>query len=170
MLKIETVFIDKLTFDSSNARKHSENNLSAIAESLKQFGQRKPIVVTSDNVVVAGNGTLEAARFLGWPKIDVVRAPADWTADQVKAFALADNRTAELAEWNSEVLSEQLFELETSGFDISVMGFEGVAFRPDVFEPMDETENPRLDQRARQQCPNCKVSLEIVKGVLVQHD
>lgn len=169
-LKIESLPIDKLKFDPKNARKHSNINLAAIAESLKQFGQRKPIVITAENVIVAGNGTVEAARLLGLTDVDVVRVPKDWSADQVKAFALADNRTAELADWNSEVLLEQLFELETSGFDISVMGFDGVAFRPDVFEPVDETENPRLDQRARQECPNCKVSLEIVKGVLVQHD
>ena len=126
-LKIETVAVEGLSFDPSNARKHSDNNLSAIAESLKQFGQRKPIVVTADNVVVAGNGTLEAARFLGWPKIDVVRAPADWSDDQVKAFALADNRTAELAEWNPEVLSDQLLELDEAGFDVEALGFESVA-------------------------------------------
>ena len=132
-LKIETVSVEGLSFDPSNARKHSDNNLSAIAESLKQFGQRKPIVVTADNVVVAGNGTLEAARFLGWPKIDVVRAPADWSDDQVKAFALADNRSAELAEWNPEVLSAQLLELDEAGFDVEALGFDMVA---------EETETP----------------------------
>lgn len=126
-LKIESVSVEWLSFDPSNARKHSDNNLSAIAESLKQFGQRKPIVVTADNVVVAGNGTLEAARMLGWPKIDVVRAPADWSHDQVKAFALADNRSAELAEWNPEVLSAQLLELDEAGFDVEALGFDIVA-------------------------------------------
>jgi len=99
-----------------------------------------------------------------------VRVPKDWDSDQVKAFALADNRTAELAEWNDEVLLEQLFDLKVSGFDVSVMGFDDVAFEPNLFEPVDDTENPRLDQRSRQECPNCKVSLEIVKGILVQHD
>jgi ParB-like chromosome segregation protein Spo0J len=64
-LKIESVPIEKLTFDPANARKHSDENLSAIASSLKEFGQRKPIVITFDNVIVAGNGTVEAAKFLG---------------------------------------------------------------------------------------------------------
>lgn len=169
-LTVESLPVEKLQLDPSNARKHSDANLSAIAESLKQFGQRKPIVITAENVVVAGNGTFQAACGLGFTHVDVVRVPMDWSANQVKAFALADNRTGELAEWNSEILLEQLFELETSGFEVSVMGFDGVAFQPDVFEPVDEAENPRLDQRTRQECPNCKVSLEIVKGVLVQHD
>ena len=126
-MKIESVPIEKLTFDPANARKHSDANLAAIAGSLKEFGQRKPIVITFDNVIVAGNGTVEAAKFLGWSDVDVVVVPADWSADQVKAFALADNRSAELAEWNPEVLSAQLLELEQAGFDIEALGFESVA-------------------------------------------
>jgi DNA modification methylase len=123
-LKIESVPIEKLTFDPANARKHSDANLAAIAGSLKEFGQRKPIVITFDNVIVAGNGTVEAAKFLGLTDVDVVRVPKDWGADQVKAFALADNRSAELAEWNPEVLSAQLLELEQAGFDIEALGFD----------------------------------------------
>jgi site-specific DNA-methyltransferase (adenine-specific) len=88
------------------------------------FGQRKPIVVTGANVVVAGNGTLEAAKSLGWSEIDVVRIPADWSAEQVKAYALADNRTAELAEWDAKVLADQLVELDAVGWDVSEFGFE----------------------------------------------
>lgn len=123
-LKIEQVPVEKLTFDPSNARKHSDANLAAIAESLKQFGQRKPIVVNAENVIVAGNGTVEAARLLGLTDVDVVRVPKHWNADQVKAFALADNRTAELAEWNPEVLSAQLLELDEAGFDVEALGFD----------------------------------------------
>jgi DNA modification methylase len=123
-LKIESVPVEQLTFDPANARKHSDANLSAIAQSLKEFGQRKPIVVTHDNVIVAGNGTVEAARMVGLTAVDVVRVPRGWSADQVKAFALADNRSAELAEWNPEVLSAQLLELDQAGFDIEALGFE----------------------------------------------
>ena len=136
-MKIESVPIEKLTFDPQNARKHSAENLSAIASSLKEFGQRKPIVITFDNVIVAGNGTVEAAKFLGLTDVDVVRVPKDWGADQVKAFALADNRSAELAEWNPEVLSAQLLELGQAGFDIEALGFEYVA----VDEPEPEKDD-----------------------------
>jgi DNA modification methylase len=125
-LKIEQLPIDKLQFDPANARKHSDANIAAIVESLRAFGQRKPIVVTAENVIVAGNGTVEAARLLGLTDVDVVRVPKSWSADQVKAFALADNRTAELAEWNPEVLSAQLLELDEAGFDIEALGFESV--------------------------------------------
>lgn len=122
--RIEEVPVGELTFDSKNARKHSKTNLLAIAESLRQFGQRKPIVVTADNVIVAGNGTVEAALSLGWLELAVVRVPTDWTADQVKAFALADNRTAELAEWNHELLVQQIIELQEVNFDVQALGFD----------------------------------------------
>lgn len=131
-LKIESLPIDELTFDPANARMHSEANLSAIAESLRRFGQRKPVVVTADNLIVAGNGTVEAAFLIGMTDVDVVRVPPDWTVDEVKAFALADNRTAELAEWSPEVLSAQLLGLGEAGFDIQALGFGAVEVAEDA--------------------------------------
>lgn len=123
-LKIETLPVEKLVFDPNNARKHSDENLAAIANSLRQFGQRKPVVVTAENLIVAGNGTVEAAFLIGMTDVDVVRVPKDWTSDQIKAFALADNRTAELAEWDGQVLSAQLLQLYEADFDVEALGFE----------------------------------------------
>jgi hypothetical protein len=134
-LRIETVKLDTLKFDPSNARKHHGKNLEAIAGSLKLFGQRKPIIVTPDNIVVAGNGTLEAAKNLGWKEIAISRTPVGWTWDQIKAFALADNRTAELAEWDAEILKEQLLELDAVGWELQQFGF--VQLQPPL-NPMDE--------------------------------
>jgi ParB-like chromosome segregation protein Spo0J len=122
-MKIETLQIKDLTADPQNARQHDEKNLKAIQGSLNQFGQRKPIVITEAGVIVAGNGTVEAAKRLGWTKIDAVKVPGDWTPDQIKAFALADNRTAELANWDKEVLATQLLDLEEAGFEIADFGF-----------------------------------------------
>jgi DNA modification methylase len=123
-LRLESVLISSLSLDPTNARRHDSKNLASIEGSLRLFGQRKPIVVTGANVVVAGNGTLEAAKALGWTNIDVVRIPIDWTPEQVKAYALADNRTAELAEWDAKVLADQLIELDAEGWDVSEFGFE----------------------------------------------
>jgi hypothetical protein len=125
-LRIESVLISSLSFDTTNARRHDAKNLASIEGSLRLFGQRKPIVVTGANVVVAGNGTLEAAKSLGWSEISVVRIPNDWTAEQVKAYALADNRTAELAEWDAKVLADQLVELDAVGWDVSEFGFDAL--------------------------------------------
>ena len=123
-LRLESVLISSLSLDPTNARRHDSKNLASIEGSLRLFGQRKPIVVTGANVVVAGNGTLEAAKSLGWTNIDVVRIPIDWSPEQVKAYALADNRTAELAEWDAKVLADQLVELDAVGWDVSDFGFE----------------------------------------------
>jgi hypothetical protein len=137
-LRIETVQIDSLQFDPTNARKHDAKNLDAIAGSLRLFGQRKPIIVTPDNIVVAGNGTLEAAQKLGWTEIAISRTPIGWTWDQIKAYALADNRTAELAEWNAEVLKEQMLELDAVGWELQEFGF--VELQPPLGNP-DDHEN-----------------------------
>jgi site-specific DNA-methyltransferase (adenine-specific) len=123
-LQIEKVKISSLISDPSNARLHDKKNLEAIAGSLKLFGQRKPIVITEANLIVAGNGTVDAAKELGWQEIMIVRTPSEWSHEQVKAFALADNRTAELAEWNASILSDQLLELDSTGWDLADFGFE----------------------------------------------
>lgn len=155
-MNVETVAIQDLQLDPNNARKHDKKNLDAIAGSLKQFGQRKPIVITEDNIIVAGNGTVTAAKQLGWTDIKVVRVPKDWDENQVKAFALADNRTAELAEWDKDILASQIIDLQTDGWNTTHLGFgEEYAhtdFEPN-FEPTDE--NPRLDQKEPKFCPNC---------------
>src|SRR5690554_4033428 len=94
-MAIERSPIGDLTADPANVRKHSTRNLEAIKASLKRFGQQKPIVVDGNGVVIAGNGTLEAARSLGWTHIEIVRT--ELTGSEAVAFAIADNRTAELA-------------------------------------------------------------------------
>jgi ParB family transcriptional regulator, chromosome partitioning protein len=125
-MKLETLRIQDLVTDPNNARSHNEKNLDAIKGSLSRFGQRKPIVIGVDNVVVAGNGTLAAAKLLGWKEIAVVRVPEDWTAQQAEAFALADNRTAELAEWNQQVLSAQILSLSEAGIGVAEFGFDEI--------------------------------------------
>ena len=126
-MELETVAIESLILDSQNARKHSNRNLDAIKASLSKFGQRKPIVV-HNNIVIAGNGTLEAAKSLGWTEIEVSVCPSDWDTDTAKAYALADNRSAELAEWGEDVLAAQLAELDEKGWDISELGFTSKEF------------------------------------------
>ena len=139
-MNLETVTIESLKLDPNNARKHSKRNLDAIAASLNKFGQRKPIVV-HNGVVIAGNGTLEAAKSLGWKEIAVSVCPADWDADTAKAYALADNRSAELAEWDDKILSTQLLDLDDMGWNIEALGFEPLPLR-DLDE--DEDEIPEL--------------------------
>ena len=109
-MKTETLPLEALTLDPANVRRHGKRNLEAIKGSLLRFGQQKAIVVDGNGVVVAGNGTLEAARALGWKELQVVRtalAGADRTA-----FSIADNRTAELAAWDEDALAKALDSLK----------------------------------------------------------
>lgn len=106
---MESVPIATLSQDPANARKHDDKNLEAIKASLRRFGQQKPIVVDSSNVVRAGNGTLAAATALGWDSINVVQT--DLQGSEATAYAIADNRTAELAEWDESVLAASLSSL-----------------------------------------------------------
>lgn len=97
------VDINLLKYDPLNARLHPEKNLEAIKESLALFGQLKPIVARRDSgIVVAGNGTLESAKALGWTKIAATFH--DMNDAEAAAYGLADNRTAELARWDPEVV------------------------------------------------------------------
>jgi hypothetical protein len=131
-MKIERIAISKLTPDPNNARTHDQRNLDAIAGSLSEFGQRKPIVITQNNIIAAGNGTVEAAKSLGWTDIEAVRIPADWDADRIKAFALADNRSAELAQWDIGILDQQIEELRLIDFDMTAIGFDNHIQSQDV--------------------------------------
>ncbi len=104
-LKKTAMPIDSLTLDPRNARVHPERNLETIKASLVLYGQLKPIVVRKDtNVVVAGNGTLTAAKALGWTKIAVTMA--DLTETQALGYGITDNRSAELARWDLEGLAD----------------------------------------------------------------
>lgn len=105
-LKLEMVGIDTLKPDPHNARKHGGKNMESIKASLSEFGQQMPIVVGPDNIVIAGNARLEAAKSLGWKNIAVVRT--DLTGKRAAAFAIADNRTSELADWDEQQLADTL--------------------------------------------------------------
>lgn len=121
-MKIEKVLITDLINDPNNARKHDKKNLMAIKGSLVKFGQQKPIVVNHQNVVIAGNGTLVAAAELGWTEINIVRTELD--GFNATAYALADNRSSELAEWNDDVLNATLDALKSVDFDLPAIGFD----------------------------------------------
>ena len=120
-MKTETVPIDSLHLDPANVRLHPERNLATIKASLARFGQVKPIVVDANNVVRAGNGTLEAAKALGWDKIAIVRTSLK--GSEATAYAITDNRSAEQAEWDNVALAESLRSLQSEDFDLDAVGF-----------------------------------------------
>ena len=120
-MKAVSVNIDSIHIDPANLRMHPARNLDTIKASLARFGQQKPIVVDGNGICRAGNGTLEAARALGWEKIDVVKTPL--AGSEAIAYAIADNRTAELALWDDDRLGETLKALQLEDFNLDDIGF-----------------------------------------------
>jgi hypothetical protein len=120
-LKTLAIKLETVSPDPANVRRHPEDNIKSIMASLRAFGQQTPIVVDARNIILKGNGTYEAARRLGWDKIDAVRTTLDGSS--AVAYAIADNRTAEKAEWDNLALGKTLRELESSLDSIEITGF-----------------------------------------------
>ena len=113
--------IDSVTRSKSNARVHDKRNLESIKASIKMFKQRTPIVVNKRNgTIEKGNGTHETIEAMGWTHIAAVFVDDDPQTES--GYGIADNRTAELAEWDIEILSKQLDALE-KGLGAEVAGF-----------------------------------------------
>jgi len=142
-MNVVKVQIADLVFDPNNARKHSTKNLDAIKGSLTKFGKQKPIVVNAKNLIIAGNGTAAAAKELGWKEINAVVSELDDFMQS--AFALADNRTAELAEWDLGVLQESLAALEMGDFNIADIGFSDGDFKFDEEDDSIKAPDPELE-------------------------
>lgn len=141
-MKIEKIKIATLTPDPKNARVHNKKNIEAIASSLREFGQRTPIVLQrrpeGELIVRKGNGTVEAAKSLGWKEIEALVFEEDDVKAQ--AYAIADNRTGELAEWDETILAELLDDL-ASEYDVNDLGFDINEFS----ELMSLLEEPELE-------------------------
>ena len=118
-----TVTVEKCTKLANNARKHSEAQIKQIMRSIEQFGFLSPIVVDAKGVVHAGNGRLEAARRLGIKEVPAIQAEG-LSPDELRAFALADNRIGETSEWDVGLLKEELDALMDSvDIDMESIGF-----------------------------------------------
>ena len=137
--------IEELTPYAKNPRKNDQA-VNAVAASIKEFGFKVPIVIDSDGVIVAGHTRLKAALLLGLETVPCVVAD-DLTEDQIKAFRLADNKTAELAEWDYALLDEEIAEL--TDIDMSLFGFDTklVAAAPEIQEdPEEELDIEKLEK------------------------
>lgn len=128
-LRASLVPIHGLVLDARNARLHTERNLRAIADSLSRFGQLKPIVVSENGGIIAGNGTVEAIReHLDWTHVAATTFKG--THEEAVAFAIADNRTAELAEWDLPELADHMQELLAAGWDLDDIGWQEHEYAP----------------------------------------
>ena len=120
---VEMRKIDSLKYDPNNVRLHTDRNLDVIKASYSRFGQQRPILISEDGTIIAGNAQMHAAKDLGWEEIQVqVTSLKD--AKEIKAYAIADNRAHEFGEWDFEGLSVQLKDLQEAEFDFDSVGFD----------------------------------------------
>lgn len=106
-----------------NNPRRNDKAVNAVAASIKQFGFKQPIVIDKDNVIVCGHTRYKAAQKLRLKEVPCIMAD-DLTDDQIKAFRLADNKTAELAEWDFPLLDLELADID---LDMSEFGFDDIS-------------------------------------------
>ena len=120
--RIELWPVDRLRPYERNARTHGAEQLAQLQASIKEFGFTAPILVDSDDGILAGHGRLEAALALGMTEVPVVVLD-HLTPEQRRAYVLADNKLAENAGWDLAVLDAELSSLLEADFDLTSMGF-----------------------------------------------
>jgi ParB-like chromosome segregation protein Spo0J len=157
-LKLEIVYlpVDALTPYTKNARKHTQADIETIKQSILAFKFDDPIGIWGDNnIIVEGHGRLIAAKELGYTEVPCVRL--DHLSDeQRRAYALAHNKTAEMSEWDFDILGEEMAELTAFDVDLSAFGFE----EPEVIDWADVddlTEKTYKEpETVKLKCPHCQ--------------
>ncbi len=136
-LKIIYLPPGELTPYEHNAKVHPDKQIEHIANSIREFGFKQPIVIDDNNVIVIGHGRQLAAQRLGLDAVPCVRVD-DLTAEQIRALRLADNKTNE-SEWDFAELESELAELEID-FDMSEFGFKDENELPPIPDNLDAEE------------------------------
>lgn len=159
-MKIEYLPVSSLHPYERNAKQHPDDQVEHIANSIREFGFRQPLVVDAENVVVIGHGRLMAAEKLGLDTVPVVRAD-DLSEAQIKALRLADNKTNE-SEWDFSLLESELNELKLD-FNMADFGFmeQEQPFGSDDSYLKEQTE-PEPKEGKTCTCPHCGFSFEIL--------
>lgn len=152
-MKLTYKKIEELIPYENNPRKN-DNAVDAVAASIKKFGFKVPVILDADNVIVCGHTRYRAAQKIGIKEIPCIMAD-DLSDEQIRAFRLADNKTAELAEWDFSLLD---FELENIDMDMSEFGFEiGTDDIEDFDYNVDEKTDSEFTEKEENyvECPCC---------------
>jgi hypothetical protein len=140
--KIEQVSVEKLIPYAANSRTHSDAQVAQIAASIKEFGWTNPILVDSDNTIIAGHGRLLAARKLGMKDVPAIVLDHLSKAQQ-RALVIADNQLALNAGWDMDMLKAEIEDLKLDDFNIALLGFDASQLA-DMFNDAEDIkeENP----------------------------
>ena len=134
--------IESLTVYDRNARKHSAKQIEKLAASIREFGFNAPVLVDGKGVILAGHGRLEAARKLGLKQVPVIPL-THFNDARRRAYILADNRIADAAMWDEDLLAAELTALSADGFDLELTGFD----IPEIDDLLDHSAGPVDDPR-----------------------
>lgn len=121
--KLIYVNVDELVPYANNARKHTKEQIKLIRASLREFGFINPVIIDKDNTIIAGHGRVLAAEQEGITEIPCVRVE-NLSDSQKKAYILADNRLAEMSEWDEELLKIEIQDLSDLDFNVDLTGFD----------------------------------------------
>tara|TARA_Y100001973_G_C5175340_1_gene321546 strand:- start:908 stop:1576 length:669 start_codon:yes stop_codon:yes gene_type:complete len=137
-MKIEEIKVSELEPYEKNTRTHSNEQISQLQKSINEFGFTNPILVDKEGGVIAGHGRLLAAKKMGMKEVPCIRLE-NLDEKQKRAYVIADNKLAENAGWDLELLKEEIYELGESDFDLNLLGFEP-DFIENIFDDSDEKE------------------------------
>ena len=155
--KIVMMELTKLVEYPTNAKTHPPEQLNKIATSIKEFGFRNPVLIDSGNNIIAGHGRLYAAQQLGISKVPCIKID-DLSEAQVKAFRLADNRTAQ-SDWDFDLLSAEILELDGMDIDLDLTGFDHDELLDMLGKVEIPADNKAIDEEAMEntehECPKC---------------
>ena len=148
-MQIKLAEISNIKPYENNPRKLSEQAIEKVAMSLKEYGFRQPIVVDKDMVIVAGHTRYRASKKLGLKQVPI-SVIDNLSKEQINAYRIADNRTAEESEWDSELLKMEIKELEVKDFKLDLLGFNEDQLNDILFEEKqgltDEDEVPETPE------------------------
>jgi len=151
--------IERPTDYPLNARKWKPAAVAKVAASITAYGWRQPIVVDGAGVIVIGHLRRQGARLAGLTQVPVHIA-AELSPEAIRGLRLADNRTHDEAEWDTDLLAREFGELKALDFDLKATAFDltqvDAYFRGANFQPATEEEQGRLDQKKPITCPSCK--------------
>ena len=158
-MQIENIRVIEIHPYEKNPR-NNKPAIDAVAASIKEFGFKVPIIIDKDNIIVAGHTRYAAAKKLGMDAVPCIRAN-DLNEEQIKAFRLADNKVSELAEWDFDLLNDELADIN---IDMEQFGF---IQNLDIDTNVDETVNKEFEEKGQEeqcQCPNCGFVFVPIKG------
>lgn len=143
-LNVQQIELEQLVPYARNARTHSESQVAQIAGSIAEFGFVNPVLVGGDNIIIAGHGRVMAAKKLGLKTVPTIKLD-HLTENQRRALVIADNKIAENAGWDEELLRLELQNLADEDFDLDLLGFDDVEL-DDLLTSLDDDEAAALDE------------------------